>query len=35
VCKAKKGDTIITQGQPGDWFYVVSSRSFDVVIDGP
>jgi hypothetical protein len=34
VCKAKKGDTIITQGQPGDWFYVVSSGSYDVVIDG-
>ena len=32
ACTARQGDTIIAKGQPGDWFYVVASGSYDVLI---
>mgnify|MGYP000055752424 CR=1 FL=1 len=32
ACTARQGDTIIAKGQPGDWFYVVASGSYDVRI---
>ena len=32
ACSARQGDTIIAKGQPGDWFYVVASGSYDVLI---
>ena len=34
TCATKKGQTIIEKGQPGDWFYVVASGTYDVVIGG-
>ena len=33
-CKCMAGDTIITAGQPGEWFYVVHSGQYDAYIDG-
>ena len=34
TCTTKKGQTVIEKGQPGDWFYVVASGTYDVVIGG-
>ena len=34
TCTTSVGNTIIEKGQPGDWFYVVGSGCYDVVIDG-
>jgi len=34
VCEAKVGNDVIVEGQPGDWFYVVSSGEYNVLVDG-
>ncbi len=33
-CETKAKDVVIEKGQPGDWFYVVHSGAYDVVIEG-
>ena len=33
-CSCKTGDTIIQVGQPGEWFYVVQTGTYDAFIDG-
>ena len=33
-CLCSAGDKVIETGQPGDWFYVVHSGTYDAYIDG-
>ena len=34
VCDVAVGNDVIVEGQPGDWFYVVSSGVYDVLVGG-